>query len=113
MLRGSPRWSTTAGASGRSSPRAPEHGYGDIVLWRLDRMVRTRAPLVEPTALDLHDRFAASNAGLGLPRLTLRENALPRRRALGGFGARARDAPRLRDAAVPEPPLLDEGRAGR
>ncbi|MFN8187588.1 MAG: DUF1800 family protein [Gaiellales bacterium] len=66
-------------------PESDAYGYTDIVLWWLDRMVRTRAPLVERMTLNLHDHFATSNEDLGQSSLMLRQNALLRRHALGSF----------------------------
>ena len=70
-------------------PLKPTVEYGHDVLWWLDRMVRTRAPLVERMTLNLHDHFATSNDGVGDARLMLAQNRLLRRYALGNFGALA------------------------
>ena len=64
---------------------APLDAWGHDGLWWLDRMVRTRAPLVERMALVWHDWFATSNDGVGSPRLMLRQNRLFRERGLGSF----------------------------
>lgn len=75
--------------NGTLRPLRPLEEYGHDVLWWLDRMVRTRAPLVERMTLNLHDHFATSNEGLADQRLSLRQNALLRRHALGDFGTLA------------------------
>jgi uncharacterized protein (DUF1800 family) len=67
-------------------PLDEDYQYGDIVLWWLDRMVRTRAPLVERMTLNLHDHFATSNEDISNGPLMLRHNQLLRRHALGNFG---------------------------
>jgi Protein of unknown function (DUF1800) len=66
-------------------PLAPRDAWGHETLWWLDRMVRTRRPLVERMALVWHDWFATSNAGVGSQKLMLRQNDLFRRQALGNF----------------------------
>ena len=66
-------------------PIAPQDAWGHDVLWWLDRMVRTRRPLVERMTLVWHDWFATSNAGVGSQKLMLRQNGLFRRQALGNF----------------------------
>jgi uncharacterized protein (DUF1800 family) len=66
-------------------PIAPFDAYGHDHLWWLDRMVRTRRPLVERMTLVWHDWFATSNAGVGSQRLMLDQNKLLRQRALGTF----------------------------
>ena len=43
----------------------PYDRYGHDVLWWLDRMVRTTAPLAERMAFNLHDHFATSNDKVG------------------------------------------------
>jgi uncharacterized protein (DUF1800 family) len=66
-------------------PLAPQDAWGHDVLWWLDRMVRTRRPLVERMTLIWHDWFATSNDGVGSQRLMLRQNGLFRTNALGNF----------------------------
>lgn len=56
------------------------------VLWWLDRMIRTRAPLVERMTLNLHDHFATSNSKVNNRELMVAQNELLRRHALGNFG---------------------------
>lgn len=75
--------------NGTLRPLRPHEEYGHDVLWWLDRMVRTRAPLVERMTLNLHDHFATSNEGLADQWLSLRQNELLRRHALGDFGTLA------------------------
>ena len=58
--------------------------WGHDVLWWLDRMVRTKAPLVERMTLVWHDWFATSKAGVD-GKWMLRQNALLRDQALGNF----------------------------
>ena len=72
-----PRRSTAAG-----SRRVDVWGHD--VLWWLDRMVRTKAPLVERMTLVWHDWFATSKAGVDT-KWMLRQNALLRDHALGNF----------------------------
>jgi uncharacterized protein (DUF1800 family) len=66
-------------------PIAPLDAWGHDVLWWLDRMVRTRRPLVERMTLVWHDWFATSNDGVGSQRLMIRQNNLFRTHALGSF----------------------------
>ena len=70
------RRKVAARARRRVRPRPPR--------W-LDRMVRTRRPLVERMTLVWHDWFATSNAGVGSQKLMLAQNRLLRRHALGSF----------------------------
>lgn len=70
---------------GDGNPLAPIDAWGHDHAWWLDRMVRTRRPLVERMTLIWHDWFATSNDGVGSQRLMLRQNWLFRRRALGRF----------------------------
>lgn len=67
-------------------PLAPGDVWGHEGLWWLDRMVRTRAPLVERMTLVLHDWFATSVANVEA-RLMLKQNATLRAHALGAFPA--------------------------
>jgi uncharacterized protein (DUF1800 family) len=64
---------------------SPGDAWGHDVLWWLDRLVRTRRPLVERMTLVWHDWFATTDEEVGSPRLLLRQNALFRRHALGSF----------------------------
>jgi len=71
---------------GKGNPLQPREKWAHDHLWWLDRMVRSRRPLVERMTLVWHDWFATSNDGVGDRDLMLRQNALLRRRALGRFG---------------------------
>ena len=64
---------------------APKDAWGHDGLWWLDRMVRTRRPLVERMTLVWHDWFATSNGSVNSPAFMLRQNGLFRKRALGSF----------------------------
>jgi len=66
-------------------PLAPYDAWGHDQLWWLDRMVRTRRPLVERMTFIWHDWFATSNDGVDSQKLMLKQNALLRRHALGSF----------------------------
>jgi uncharacterized protein (DUF1800 family) len=66
-------------------PLAPGDAWGHEGLWWLDRMVRTRAPLVERMTLVFHDWFATSVAAVP-PDLLLQQNRTLRKHALGRFG---------------------------
>ncbi len=70
---------------GDGNPLRPKDEWGHDHLWWLDRMVRTRTPLVERMTLVWHDWFATSNDGVGQHALMLRQNALFRRRWLDKF----------------------------
>src|ERR1700704_6463833 len=50
---------------------APYDAWGNDVLWWLDRMVRTSAPLIERMTLIWHDWFATSNERVNSPRLMI------------------------------------------
>jgi uncharacterized protein (DUF1800 family) len=71
-------------------PLAPRDAWGHDHCWWLDRMVRSRAPLVERMTLVWHDWFATGKSG-STQTLMLRQNALLRRHALGSFAELARD----------------------
>ena len=68
-------------------PLAPYDAWGHDHLWWLDRMVRTRRPLVERMTLVWHDWFATSKDGVGSQRLMLNQNKLFRSHFLGSFDA--------------------------
>src|ERR687893_1905164 len=70
---------------GNGNALRPADEWGHDHLWWLDRMVRSRRPLVERMTLVWHDWFATSNDGVGDRDLMLRQNELFRRRALGRF----------------------------
>ena len=79
------RWIGPPPHDDKGRPLAPADAYGHDHLWWLDRMVRTRRPLVERMTLVWHDWFATSNAGVGSQKLMLAQNRLLRRYALGSF----------------------------
>ena len=79
------RWIGPAPHDDKGRPLAPADAWGHDHLWWLDRMVRTRRPLVERMTLVWHDWFATSNAGVGSQKLMLAQNRLLRRNALGRF----------------------------
>ena len=64
-------------------PLAPYDSYGHDVLYWLDRMVRTQAPLIERMALIWHDWFATGD--VGSQKLSLKQISLFRKQALGSF----------------------------
>ena len=82
---------TTSGLAGpaptddNGAPLRPVETWGHDHLWWLDRMVRTRQPLVERMTLIWHDWFATSYHGVGDRKLMLAQNRLFRRQALGSF----------------------------
>lgn len=65
-------------------PLDPVNEWGHDVLWWLDRMVRTRRPLVEKMTLFWHDHFATIEQETPL---MLRQNRTFRKHALGSFPA--------------------------
>jgi uncharacterized protein (DUF1800 family) len=81
------------------APIAPYDVWGNDVLWWLDRMVRTRAPLVERMTLIWHDWFATSNAGVNSQRLMIEQNQTQRRLCLASF-------PRMLTAMTVDPAML-------
>ncbi|MGI9659603.1 MAG: DUF1800 domain-containing protein [Gaiellaceae bacterium] len=64
---------------------APRDAWGHDGLWWLDRMIRTRRPLMERMTLVWHDWFATSNGEVDSPVFMLRQNGLFRKHALGSF----------------------------
>jgi uncharacterized protein (DUF1800 family) len=68
-------------------PLAPYDVWGNDVLWWLDRMVRTRAPLIERMTLIWHDWFATSNEGVDSQRLMIAQNQTQRSLCLASFPA--------------------------
>jgi len=66
-------------------PIAPYDAWGNDVLWWLDRMVRSRAQLIERMTLTWHDWFATSNEGVGSQRLMISQNRTQRRLCLASF----------------------------
>ena len=80
-------------------PIAPYDVWGNDVLWWLDRMVRTRAPLIERMTLTWHDWFATSNEGVNSQRLMINQNRTQRRLALASF-------PQMLTAITTDPAML-------
>jgi len=68
-------------------PLAPYDVWGNDVLWWLDRMVRTEAPLIERMTLTWHDWFATSNEGVNSQRLMINQNRTMRGLCLADFPA--------------------------
>jgi hypothetical protein len=68
-------------------PLAPYDVWGNDVLWWLDRMVRSRASLIERMTLTWHDWFATSNEGVNSQRLMINQNQTMRRLCLADFPA--------------------------
>jgi uncharacterized protein (DUF1800 family) len=66
-------------------PIAPYDAWGNDVLWWLDRMVRSRAPLIERMTLIWHDWFATSNELVSSQRLMIEQNQTQRALALSSF----------------------------
>jgi uncharacterized protein (DUF1800 family) len=64
---------------------APYDVWGNDVLWWLDRMVRTSAPLIERMTLTWHDWFATSNEGVNSQRLMIAQNQTQRSHCLASF----------------------------
>jgi uncharacterized protein (DUF1800 family) len=62
----------------------PVNEWGHDLLWWLDRMVRTRRPLVEKLTLFWHDHFATLDQDTPL---MLAQNRMLRKRCLGSFRA--------------------------
>jgi uncharacterized protein (DUF1800 family) len=79
------RWIGPPPRDDKGRPLAPADAYGHDHLWWLDRMVRTRRPLVERMTLVWHDWFATSNSGVGSQKLMLAQNRLFRRNAFARF----------------------------
>jgi uncharacterized protein (DUF1800 family) len=78
---------------------APYDVWGHEVLWWLDRMVRTRAPLIERMTLIWHDWFATSNEGVNSQRLMIAQNQTQRMLCLASF-------PRMFTAMTTDPAML-------
>jgi hypothetical protein len=72
-------------------PLDPVNEWGHDGLWWLDRMVRTRRPLVEKMTLFWHDHFATSDQDTPL---MLRQNKTLRKHALGNFRKLVKDVTR-------------------
>jgi uncharacterized protein (DUF1800 family) len=80
-------------------PIAPYDVWGNDVLWWLDRMVRTRAPLIERMTLTWHDWFATSNELVNSQRLMIEQNQTQRTLCLASF-------PRMLTAMTIDPAML-------
>jgi uncharacterized protein (DUF1800 family) len=80
-------------------PLAPYDAWGNDVLWWLDRMVRTSAPLIERMTLIWHDWFATSNEGVNSQRLMIAQNRTQRSLCLASF-------PRMLTAMTIDPAML-------
>jgi uncharacterized protein (DUF1800 family) len=80
-------------------PIAPYDVWGNDVLWWLDRMVRSRAPLIERMTLIWHDWFATSNELVNSQRLMIAQNQTQRSLCLGSF-------PRMLTAMTTDPAML-------
>jgi uncharacterized protein (DUF1800 family) len=97
-----PRQRSLAGPAPRledGQPIAPYDAWGNDVLWWLDRMVRTRAPLIERMTLIWHDWFATSNDQVNSQRLMIQQNQTQRALCLAGF-------PRMLTAMTIDPAML-------
>jgi uncharacterized protein (DUF1800 family) len=81
------------------TPLAPYDKWGNDVLWWLDRMVRSSAPLIERMTLIWHDWFATSNNGVDSQRLMIAQNQTQRVLCLTSF-------PRMLAAMTTDPAML-------
>jgi uncharacterized protein (DUF1800 family) len=72
-------------------PLDPANEWGHDHLWWLDRMVRSRRPLVEKMTLFWHDHFATADQDTPL---MLRQNRMLRKNALGSFRTLVREITR-------------------
>jgi uncharacterized protein (DUF1800 family) len=80
-------------------PIAPYDAWGNDVLWWLDRMVRSSAPLIERMTLTWHSWFATSNEGVNSQRLMINQNRTQRRLCLASF-------PHMLTAMTTDPAML-------
>jgi uncharacterized protein (DUF1800 family) len=80
-------------------PIAPYDVWGNDVLWWLDRMVRSRAPLIERMTLIWHDWFATSNELVDSQRLMIAQNQTQRSLSLSSF-------PQMLTAMTIDPAML-------
>ena len=83
----------------KGEPLAPYDVSGNDVLWWLDRMVRSRAQLIERMTLTWHDWFATSNEGVNSQRLMIAQNRTQRSLCLGDF-------PKMLAAMTVDPAML-------
>src|SRR4029078_1533596 len=79
------RWTGPDPHDDKCRPLPPADAYGHDHLWWLDRMVRTRRPLVERMTLVWQDWVATPKASVRARNIMLDQNALFRRFALGSF----------------------------
>jgi uncharacterized protein (DUF1800 family) len=79
---GGPELAGPEPTAGGGRPIDPVNEWGHDHLWWLDRMVRTRRPLVEKMTLFWHDHFATTDQDTPL---MLRQNRTLRKHALGSF----------------------------
>jgi hypothetical protein len=82
----------------KGQPLAPYDVWGNDVLWWLDRMVRSRAQLIERMTLTWHDWFATSNEGVNSQRMMIDQNRTQRRLCLSTF-------PRMLTAMTSDPAM--------
>jgi uncharacterized protein (DUF1800 family) len=82
----------------KGQPLAPYDVWGNDVLWWLDRMVRSRAQLIERMTLTWHDWFATSNEGVNSQRMMINQNRSQRRLCLSTF-------PRMLTAMTTDPAM--------
>jgi uncharacterized protein (DUF1800 family) len=79
-------------------PIEPYDVWGNDVLWWLDRMVRSQAPLIERMTLSWHDWFATSNDMVNSQRLMIDQNWTMRDLCLSSF-------PRMLTAITTDPAM--------
>jgi uncharacterized protein (DUF1800 family) len=79
-------------------PIQPFDVWGNDLLWFLDRMVRSQAPLIERMTLNWHGWFACSNEGVDSARLMIAQNQTQRRLCLASF-------PRMLSAMTTDPAM--------
>lgn len=79
-------------------PIQPYDVWGNDVLWWLDRMVRSQAPLLERMTLSWHDWFATSNDQVDSQRLMINQNWTMRNLCLSSF-------PRMLTAITRDPAM--------
>ena len=80
------------------APLQPFDVWGNDVLWWLDRMVRSQAPLVERMTLSWHDWFATSNEMVNSSRMMIAQNWTLRGLCLSSF-------PKLLSAVTLDPAM--------
>jgi uncharacterized protein (DUF1800 family) len=80
-------------------PIEPYQVWGNDVLWWLDRMVRSEAPLIERMTLNWHCWFACSNAAVNSQLLMINQNRTQRALCLSSF-------PSMLTAMTTDPAML-------